>query len=137
MALKDPYCTVVRADEILAGNADWLALDEDVKLDALVEARYYIDDRYSCPTLDEAAIPTEMEYVNAWLAADAVDTGLFDTNTNPDRIKSKSVKAGSVTTSKSYFSAASFRPATKAKCDTYLSGICYKNSSTVVQLVRA
>ncbi|MGE4486367.1 MAG: hypothetical protein AB7C95_00905 [Synergistaceae bacterium] len=137
MALKDPYCTVSRADEILASNDAWLALDEDVKESALVEARYYIDERYSCPYLDEDNIPTEMELVNAWLAADAVDTGLFSTSINPDRIKSKMVKAGSVTTSKTYFSATSFRPATKAKCDAYLSGICWKNSSAVVSLVRA
>lgn len=131
MALKDPYCSNAEADVILADNADWLALTEAEKTEALTVARYYIDDRYNCTSVDEDDVPSELKQVNAWLGADQIDTGLFDTSTAPERIKSKSVKAGAVSTSKSYFSATQFRPATKAKCDAYLNGICVRNGIVI------
>lgn len=137
MSLKEPYCTIAEANVALADNDAWLALDDAAKEDGLVEARYYLDDKFFC-AIDEADPPSEIKLANAWLAADAaVGSGLYSSSTDPERVKSKSIKAGSVTTSKTYFSATSFRPATKARVDIYLSGICTKIGGVVVNLVRA
>lgn len=137
MSLKTPYCSVAEADVILQDNNDWLSSTETNKLSALTEARYYLDSSYSC-SVDENDIPEELKVANAWLANDAlVGEGLYDTATTTEYVKSKMVKAGPVTTSKEFFSPSSFTPATKAKVDTYLAGICFKLNSNASFLVRA
>lgn len=124
------YATIAEASAYLLGNATWSEAEYQNKIDALLEARYYIDSNYSC-SFDQSLPPDEVKYSSSLLAADFVLNGdLFYSNDIP--IKSKSVKAGSVETSKEFGTISKKKPASIGKVDTIMASLgCTKLSGTV------
>ena len=104
MALKEPYCTIQEADTYLADNATWLSLFESQKTQHLLNGRYYIDSMYRCSGVDtDVAIPDEYKYANAKLGEADMQNSIYTVSeTGNIALTLKTVKAGSVTSTKEY-----------------------------------
>lgn len=125
------YATADEADTYLALKEDWLDLDEEVKLDALLWGRYFIDANFDC-TIDMDAIAEEVKYANSLLAYDYFIQGdlFFD---NQRSVKQTKVVAGKVESEKTYFTQSKDGPASYSKVVAILKPICNK---TIGQLTR-
>ena len=105
--LKDPYCTVDEADQIITSD-EWFALSSDeYKEIALKWGRIYLDSKYKCRTLtDGTEIADALDakkVANALLGEQYVLGNLFKASaSNNTSLTSKSVKAGSVSISKKF-----------------------------------
>jgi len=116
------YATAAEADVFLALKEDWLDLDDEVKEDALLWGRYYIDANFDC-VVDYSAISDEVKYANTLLAYDYFIQGdlFFD---NKKNVKSKKVKAGPVTTETDYGYSKSDQPNSLSKVIAILKTVC-------------
>ena len=135
IGVSESYCTPDEADEYLPLNTAWLDLDYEVKEAALLQARYYIDSRYSCG-FDQSSPPDEVKFASSLLGADYTSSGdLFYSNDIP--LKSKRTKAGSVETEKEFSVTTKTKPSSIGTVDALMAAIgCIVNSGTVF-LMRA
>ena len=102
------YATAGESDSYLAIHEDWLDLDSEVKDDALLSARYFIDLNFDC-VVDYDNISDEVKHANSLLAYDYFIQGdLFFGNKK--NVKSKKVVAGKVETETDYGYARSDQP---------------------------
>ncbi len=135
MSLKEPYCTVTKADEILASDSAWTTATEPTKTDALVKARYWMDANFMCDV--PADVPEELMYANAWLAADHVAGGLYDTSNRKEQLKMKRVKASSAEVEKEYAIQSRFLPKSYDLVRSVLVGYCVNAGGVASPIVRA
>lgn len=127
--IQSAYATIAEADLYLAIRADWLSLTTEVKDDALLWARYFIDTNFNC-IIDYDAIPEEVKYANSLLAYDYFIQGdlYFD---NEQIVKSKKVVAGKVETEKSFQAPSGTVPNSISKVVSILKPICSKTSGNL------
>lgn len=134
LGVLETYATVVEADAYMANSTDWGNASDELKFDALLDARYYMDTTFSCDLSSYDVIPDEMKYANAVLADDLVrNPGIFD---HSPAVKLKMVKAGSVQSETEYMSGQKSTPATLKKVKGILKNICSGGGATV-ELIRA
>ena len=116
------YATDSEADVFLTLKEDWLDLDSDVKNDALLWGRYFIDSNFDCE-VDMDLIDEEVKYANSLLAYDYFIQGdlFFD---NQNAVKSKKVVAGKVETEKTFVSATKDTANSMSKVIAILKGVC-------------
>lgn len=126
------YATVVEADAFLDLKTDWLDLDNDVKEDALLWGRYFIDINFDC-TVDMDAIDEEVKYANSLLAYDYFVQGdlFFD---NQKAVKRKEVVAGKVESIKEYFTQSTDGPNSYSKVVAILKNVCNQSRGSLVRV---
>lgn len=126
------YATVAEADAFLDNNETWLDLDSEVKEDALLWGRYFIDVNFDC-TVDMTAIDEEVKYANTLLANDYTVQGdlFFD---NQKVVKRKEVVAGKVETVKEYFSHSKDGPNSYSKVVAILKTVCNATRGSLVRV---
>jgi len=122
VTVTQAYATAVESDTYLALHEDWLDLDTEVKDDALLWGRYYIDANFDC-TIDADDIPDEMKFANSLLGYDYYVQGdlFFD---NQSDILRKMVKAGTVETETEYSKGQTDKPNSLSKVVSILADIC-------------
>lgn len=135
MSLKEPYCTLEKANEVLATDAAWTAATDPQKNDALLKARYWLDANFTCEV--PAETPEEMMYANAWLAADHISGGLFDSANRKEVLKMKRVKGGPAEVEKEYAYQSRFLPKSYDLVRSVLVGYCVNIGGIASPLVRA
>ena len=126
------YATVAEADVFLANDNTWLDLDNEVKEDALLWGRYFIDVEFDC-TVDMDAIDEEVKYANSLLANDYTVQGdlFFD---NQKTVKSKKVVAGKVESEKEYFTRSKDGPNSYSKVVAILKTVCNATRGSLVRV---
>jgi len=126
------YATATEADDYLALHEDWLDLDEEVKNDALLSARFYIDTNFDC-VIDYSAISDEVKFANSLLAYDYFIQGdlFFD---NKKNVKSKKVDADGVISEKDYGYATADQPNSLSKVIGVLKAVCNHSKSSLVRV---
>lgn len=140
LSVTDTYTDIATADIYLALKDDWLALSDEKKNEALLNARYFIDENFDIDDIesvaDLAAVPDELQMANSLLAYDASTTDLFKRHTT-QTIKEKSVQAGKVKSSKKFTAGKeNLLPASYSKVKVLLRPL-YSNIESVNFLVRA
>jgi len=130
--VQDAYATISQSDSYLPLKDDWLDADDEVKEDALLWGRYYIDANFDC-VIDYDNIDEEVVFANSLLGYDYLSQGdlFFD---NQDNLILKRVKAGSVETEKEYASGTRKRPNSLSKVISILSSICNNTSGRLVRV---
>ena len=130
--VQDAYATILQSDSYLPLKDDWLDADDEVKEDALLWGRYYIDANFDC-VIDYDDIDEEVIFANSLLGYDYFNQGdlFFD---NQDNLILKRVKAGSVETEKEYASGTRKRPNSLSKVISILSSICNNTSGRLVRV---
>lgn len=108
MAIQAGYADITYANGVNVDIAAWEDLETNQKQYALDISRMYIDDKYVCVDWEEdypdGIYPDELLTANSKFALEYVNGNLF-TATNDDNagsLISKTVKAGSVSSSKEY-----------------------------------
>ena len=126
------YATAAEADAYLPLKEDWLDLDDDVKDDALLWARYFIDVNFDC-VVDYSAIDDEVKYATSLLAYDYFIQGdlFFD---NKKNVKSKKVVAGKVETETDYGYARTEQPNSLSKVIAILKTVCNHSKGSLVRV---
>jgi len=126
------YATADEADAYLELHEDWLDLDSEVKDDALLWGRYFIDVKYDCE-VDMDAIDDEVKYANSLLAYDYFIQGdlFFD---NHESLKLKKVVAGKVSSEKEYFANSKTKPNSYSKVTAILKGVCSKTRGSLTRV---
>ena len=127
LTVQGAYASVAEADAFLSNDDVWLELEENVKEDALLWGRYYIDTKFTC-TVDSEVIPEEFKFANTLLAKDYTLQGdlFFD---NEDSVKKKFVKAGEVESETTYMSGKKSSPASVSKSIAVLHAYCSDGST--------
>lgn len=127
------YVTVLESDVFLEIHEDWLDLDDEVKEDALLWGRYFIDTNFNC-VVDMDAIDEEVKYANSLLGYDYFIQGdlFFD---NQQAVKQKKTVAGKVETEKTYQSPSVDGPNSYSKVIAILAPICSKTSARTLTRV--
>lgn len=125
----EAYATPAESDQYLAIHDDWIALTNEVKLDALLWGRYFIDVTFDC-VIDMDAIDEEVKYANSLLAYDYFIQGdlFFD---NQQVVKQKKVVAGKVETEKTFQTSSKTGPASYSKVVAILKPVCSKVHGTL------
>ena len=126
------YATIQEADSYLSIHDDWLDLDDDVKTDALLWGRYFIDSNFDC-VVDMDDIDEEVKYANSLLAYDYNVQGdlFFD---NQRVVKSKKVVAGKVESERTYSSISRDGPGSMSKVVAVLKSVCNRTSGALVRV---
>lgn len=126
------YATEAEADIYLAIHEDWLDLDSEVKEDALLWGRYYIDANFDC-VVDYSAISDEVKYANSLLAYDYFIQGdlFFD---NKKNVKSKKVDADGVLVETDYGYAKADQPNSLSKVVAILKTVCNHSKGGLVRV---
>jgi len=136
ISVTTAYATPIEADQYLRNSDAWLDLDIEVKEDALLQARYFIDARYDfIVEFDPSNPQDEVKYASVLLASGYTSSGVLF-NTSSAGIKKKSVKAGSVDTFVEYASPLTVRPSNLKLVDSVMSPVATANTGSV-NLVRA
>lgn len=128
LGIMESYCTVNEADTFLPLKEDWLDADSEVKEDALLWGRYYIDANFDC-VIDADAIDDRVKFANSLLAYDYFKKGdlFFD---NESAIKKKRVKGGPVETEREYVSGlVNHSPDSLSKVKSILKDLCSATTS--------
>lgn len=133
LGVAETFASSVEADEYLESNSAWNAASDEVKGEALIAARYFIDGMFSCKIT--GAIPDALKFANSLLAADYVsDKSSFQSTEN---IRRQRVKAGSVE-SENYYNGSSKRmPPSWFQVKSVLQEICVPSGVGTVFLTRA
>jgi hypothetical protein len=96
------YVTIEEADAILGTTEPWIGATEDAKQAAINSGALYIDFNYQC-VIDPSNIPDTTKEANALLANEDLIQSLWTRqDDNKGKISSEEVKAGSVSSKKSY-----------------------------------
>ncbi len=118
-------------------DAVWLAATQEQKDSAILDSCRYFRSNYVCPWLDyREPLPTELKDGMAELAVLDINGRLYS-NTNKERLKSKSLKAGSASISKTFSPAFSQKDPVFAKVEDIVAPYCYYSGGTVTSLKRA
>lgn len=129
LAVTASYATVDEADVYLENDTAWQAATDEVKLDKLLEARYYIDTTFSCDLSLLDAVPDELKLATSILAAEAlVSEDIFNTSAS---IAKERIKADVVETETEYFGGSSKRPSKLNMARGILQNLCSYKGSTV------
>jgi hypothetical protein len=135
------YATADESDVFLSLNSVWQNLSVTEKEDALLWARYYLDDNFDCALSSLDTIPDELKYANCLLAVDYNSEGSLYKNKSEPTVKKIRVKAGDVESEKEYGSGgdnSNYLPPSIYKVRNLLAPICTRiNTSGTVNLVRA
>ena len=127
------YSTLLEANAYVGTNSVWVGSTDQVKTDALLQARYYIDYTYE-NTFDQELPPAEVKYASALLAISFITNGdLFFKNESP--LKRKLTQAGPVTTEKEFLYYV-HKPDNIGYIDSILYPICKRKQSGTVTLIR-
>ena len=127
MLLTEAYATVDEADAYLSLDTAWLGQSDEVKEDALLWGRYYIDSEFSC-SYTEDGIPEEFKLANSLLARDYTVQGDLYFN-NEKSIKIEFVKAGDVEAETTYRGSSKTRPNSLSKAKAVLAEYCQGSNS--------
>ncbi len=132
VGVQESYATTVESDGYLPLKDDWLDADDDVKEDALLWGRYYIDANFDC-VVDSDDISEEVKFANSLLGYDYFSQGdlFFD---NRDGVILKRVKAGSVESEKEYERGIRIKPTSISKVVSILSSVCNRTTSKLVRV---
>lgn len=132
VTIQQAYATDVEADAYLALKEDWLDADPDMKDDALLWGRYYIDANFDC-VIDADDIPEEAKFANALLGYDYFLQGdlFFD---NQSDILIKKVKAGPVETETEYQNGKRERPNSLSKVVSILAVLCNNTQGSLIRV---
>ena len=136
LTVVDAYCTTDQADGYLELVTTWDDTDDDVKEDALLWGRYYLDQNFYIDLSEITAIvvPDELIFANALLAADYIsDPSVFQ---HTPSVKEESVKAGSVSSKTVYLSSGQEYPASWLKIRAILQDKYARRSASTVELLR-
>lgn len=136
LGVTDGYATLVEANAYNIASTAWEKATDAVKQDALMFARYYIDDNWVYDLEQIDAIDEEMKLGNSILALDYLENGkLFGDSEAP--IKSKSVSAGAVSQSITYDVSINYKPPSIGKAFAIIAKVAIKRTGTAVSLIRA
>lgn len=126
------YATPSEADGYLALKETWIDLDDEVKQEALLSARYYIDTNFDC-VVDMDLIDDEVKHANSLLAYDYFIQGdlFFD---NKKNIKSKKTVAGPVETETDYGYSRADRPNSLSMVIGILKSVCNHTKTGLVRV---
>lgn len=135
LGVTEAYATVSQADLYLENIPSWVAATDEDKADALLYARYYIDNNFSCIDItDDAEVPEELQFANSLVASDyIVDNEVLQSGAN---LKRELVIAGSVTSENEYFNGATNKPPSLGIIKGVLKDIC-SFSKTSTFLIRS
>lgn len=133
--ITDGYATVQEADVYLELDATWQAADDDVKADALMWGRYYIDSDFDYDLTVIDVIDEEAKLANSILAADYVRDGKIFGDSEA-AIVSKTVKADVVSKSVTYDVSKEYKPPSYGKVVVLMGKIATKKSPNTVFLLR-
>ena len=136
LAVTDGYATIAEADTYLEDvDTNWVAATDEVKADALMWGRYYIDDNFDYDLDAIDAIDEEAKLANSVLAADYVRDGKLFGSSDP-AIQSKTVKADVVSTSVTYATTQPYRPDSVGKAFALMKLIAERKYGNCVSLIR-
>ncbi len=124
------YTDIAYCDTVLS-SAAWVAATDTAKQTAIDTGALWIDKNYSCSLT--SPVQDSIQLANALLSDKYINNTLF---VQPDQvIESKSVKAGSVETEKTYFKG--IEPEDQfSEINLHLSSVCAVNYNTVFKTVR-
>jgi len=88
-----PYASLEEANAINLGASPWTGTSDDAKNIALINAKLYLDQNYSCQIPDTT--PENLKEANSILANEDLTTSVFARQDDLGKIKEKSVGAGS------------------------------------------
>lgn len=91
-----PYATLAEADTINTGATPWDTATDPDKETALINAKLYMDQNYSCQIPD--TIPENLKEANSILANEDLTSDIFARQDGVGIVKEKSVGAGSAKT---------------------------------------
>ena len=136
LALTDGYATLDEADTYLELNTTWSAASDEAKEDALMWARYYIEQYfdYNLDAID--TIDDEAKLANSVLAADYVTSGQLFGNSEP-AIKRQKVKADVVEKEVEYQVGQRFVPESQGKAFALMARIATRLTGNTVALIRS
>lgn len=124
------YTDIAYCDTVLSSTA-WVASTDTEKQTAIDMGELWIDAEYSC--VADSPVQTSIQMANALLADKYINSVLFAVNEG--EIESKSVKAGSVETERTYFKGASIEDSF-AEIKMLLNSECSINHSSVFVTLR-
>lgn len=128
LGVTDSYATETEADAYLINNTIWNTATSADKTTALLFARYYIDENFSCALDNETVIPDALKYATSLLAADYIeDSTVFDSGAS---IKEKEVQAD-VSSRTVYSTPLTNKPKSLQIVKGILKDLCVQSSSTV------
>ena len=132
VGIQQAYATTAESDTYLALKTDWIDADDDVKADALLWGRYYIDANFDCE-IDADDIPDEAKLSNSLLGYDYFTQGdlFFDNQSN---IILKRVKAGSVESETEYSKGVTTKPNSHSKVVAIMAPICNTTYGSLVRV---
>ena len=132
VGVQEAYTTTAESDAYLPLKEDWIDADDDVKNDALLWGRYYIDANYDC-VVDSDAIEEEVKFANSLLGYDYLTQGdlFFDNHSN---VILERVKAGSVESEKEYANWSKTKPNSASKVMSILSSICNNTAGILTRV---
>jgi len=140
LLVTDTYTDIATADTYLILKDDWLQLSNEKKDEALLEARYFIDENFYTgieDVSDLALIPDELQLSNSLLAYDFIANGSLFARHTAKSVKESSVKAGSVQSSKKFIAGnPQLLPSSYSKVKVLLADL-YESIDGIVHLVRA
>ena len=120
--VTESYCSVTEAETYLENNSTWIAATEEAQIQALLAARYYIDITFTCDLTNYTVAPDALKMATAYLAADyIVDDTIFDSDI---KIKELEVKAGDVSSRKTYLGSNSKKPSSLQMVKGILKDLC-------------
>ena len=132
VGVQQAYATTAESDFYLPIREDWVDADDEIKDDALLWGRYYIDANFDC-VVDADSIEEEIKFANSLLAYDYFSQGDLFFN-NRDGIILSRVKAGSVESEKEYEKGITTKPNSLLKVVSVLSAVCNKTSGRLVRV---
>jgi hypothetical protein len=126
------YATEAEADLFLAIHLDWQDADTEIKTDALLWGRYFLDINFDC-VIDMDIIDEEVKFANSLLAYDYFSQGdlFFD---NQKVVRQKKVVAGKVETERTFFRSSKDGPDSFSKVVAILKTICNKTKGNLVRV---
>jgi len=109
MALLSPYTDLAYANTINVGKLEWENASDSQKNNALVQARYFIDSKYTCVAVDDmdvddlTTVPDEFQVANSLLAYEYILGTLFEYDAlGGQAVVAKRVKADKVEVETNY-----------------------------------
>lgn len=135
LQITDGYATIDEADTYLENDSVWLAYTDETKQEALMWARYYLEDNFDYDLDSIDAIDEEAKLACAVVAADyAKDQKIF--GSSEAAIKSKSIKADTVSSSITYETGQKYKPPSVGKAFVLMGKVADRKFTNTVSLIR-
>jgi len=126
------YVTAIESQSYLAIYTDWLALTDVIQDGHLQWGRVYIDSEYLCP-YDETDATDHLKQANSFAGYMDFKADLF---ANVESVKTSSVAAGSVSSSKTYQSSKTNRNPLFNQVRVLLTDCVLQSEANTVRLSR-